>query len=112
MVSHLANNFQRKFKEECAKEETLKLCSVFPDSQTGFFHMPDYMLYWILSSDYLRVEEEHTVLQFIFHYTKFVNERKGFNSAVVSANLLTKSLRFNFIDIYNIMSAVRKNQVL
>ena len=74
--------------------------------------MPSYMVYWMLCSDYLKVEDEHTVLSFIFHYTKLQNERKGFTPAIASANLLTKSLRFNFIDTYNIMSAVRKNSVL
>jgi hypothetical protein len=31
---------------------------------------------------------------------------------VHAANLLAKCLRFNFIDIYNIMSALRKNEAL
>ena len=113
LVSHLATNFQRTFKEECAREETLRVCAaVHPDSHTGLFRMPDYMVYWMLCSDYLKVEDEHTVLSFIFHYTKLQNERRGFKAAVATANILSKSLRFNFIDIYNIMSAVRKNPIL
>ena len=113
LVSHLTTNFQRKFKEESGKIETLKICQqVYPNSHKGLFHMPDYMVYWMLCSDYLKVEDEHTVLSFIFHYTKLQSERKGFEAAVTSANMLAKSLRFNFIDIYNIMSAVRKNHIL
>ena len=76
MCQHDALVFPKvSVKEECAKEETLRLCKVLPDSLTGLFYMPDYMVYWMLSSDYLKVEDEHTVLSFIFHFTKLQNER-------------------------------------
>ena len=38
LVSHLTTNFQRKFKEESAKVETLKICQqVYPNSHFGLF---------------------------------------------------------------------------
>ena len=67
------------------------------------------MIYWLLSSDLLKVEDEHTVLSFIFHYTAALRERKGLEESILAADLLTKCLRFNFLDYYNMMSAIRKN---
>ena len=57
----------------------------------------------------LKVEDEHTVLSFIFHYTATIREKKSIEDSVMAADLLTKCLRFNFLDYYNIMSAIRKN---
>ena len=66
-------------------------------------------MHWLLASDYLKVDEEHTVLAFIFHYTGLIREQKGVVPAISAANQLTRSLRLNFVDLYNLMSAVRKN---
>ena len=70
------------------------------------------MIYWLLSSDLLKVEDEHTVLSFIFHYTAALKEKKGLEESILAADLLTKCLRFNFLDYYNIMSAIRKNPAM
>ena len=35
------------------------------------------MIYWLLSSDQLKVEDENTVLSFVFHYTNLVREKQG-----------------------------------
>jgi len=51
-------------------------------------------------------------LSFIFHHTKLKITRRGIETAIISANVLSKCLRFNFLDIYNIMSALRKNEAL
>ena len=71
--------------------------------------MPVYFIYWLLSSNNLKCEDEHTVLQFVFHYTNLLRQRKDEQMAVLAADQLTKALRFNFIDFYNLMSATRKN---
>ena len=67
------------------------------------------MIYWLLSSDILKVEDENTVLSFIFHYTNLARERRSAQTAVQAVDMLTKCLRFNFLDFYNLMSAIRKN---
>jgi hypothetical protein len=38
--------------------------------------------------------------------------RKGLDAAILTANLLSKCLRFKYLDIYNTMSAIRKNESL
>ena len=68
------------------------------------------MPYWLLSSDTLKVEDENTVLSFIFHYSNLLKEKKGSQSnAVLAVDQLTKCLRFNFCDLHNLMSAIRKS---
>ena len=42
----------------------------------GLFAQPVHVLYWLLSSDILKVEDENTVLSFIFHYSNLIKERK------------------------------------
>lgn len=74
--------------------------------------MADPVLFWLLSSDNIKVEDEHQILSFIFHTTKLRSQRKNWEAAIITANLLSKCLRFNFLDIYNIMSAIRKNETL
>lgn len=49
------------------------------------------------------------MLSFIFHYTAILREKKSIEDSILAADLLTKCLRFNFLDYYNIMSAIRKN---
>ena len=66
----------------------------------------------MLQSDTLKTEDEHTVLGFIFHYTNLQRIRQGKEAALLSANLLTRCLRFNFLDLYYILSAIRKNESL
>ena len=68
-------------------------------------------LYWLLSSDLLKVEDENTVLSFIFHYTSLLKEKSkdGEREAIMAADQLVKCLRFNFLDMHNMMSAIRKN---
>lgn len=78
----------------------------------GLFSQPTYVVYWILSSDLLKVEDENTVLSFIFHYTNILRERSGQVEAVLAADQLAKCLRFNYVDFYNLMSAIRKNSSL
>lgn len=83
-----------------------------PKPETGLLHLPDEVLFWLLGSDFLKVEDEHQVLSFVFQLTKLRILRKGLPAAIKSANLLARCLRFNFIEIYNMMSALRKNESL
>ena len=75
LVNYITINFQRKFKEACALQETRKI-QYWDKQETGLFDLPDYMLYWMLSSDNLKVQDEHTVLSFIFHFTKIIELKK------------------------------------
>ena len=70
------------------------------------------MLYWLLSSDLLKVEDENTVLSFIFHYSDLKQEAKDLQTAVDDVDMLTKCLRFNFLEFHNLMSATRKNPAI
>jgi hypothetical protein len=85
---------------------------VIPNALIGLFHMSDQVLFWLLSSDNIKVEDEHHVLSFVFQHTKLKILRKGLPYAIQSANLLARCIRYNLVDIYNIMSAVRKNEAL
>lgn len=77
-------------------------------------------LYSLLQSDDLKVEDENTVLSFIFHYCKQRAAEKpttsqtscGLETATRAANTLAKCLRFNFLSFYNVISAIRKNEAL
>jgi len=68
----------------------------------------------LLDSDDIKVDDENTVLSFVFHYTKLMNaQSQEVNSkSIISANSLSKCLRYNFLSFYNIMSALRKNEAL
>lgn len=114
MIHNFANNFQRLFREEIAKEESLKVCSPIAVSNAlvGLFHLSDQVLFWLLSSDNIKVEDEHHILSFVFQHTKLKTLRKGLANGIQSANLLSRCIRFNLLDIYNIMSALRKNEAL
>ena len=74
--------------------------------------MSDSVLFWLLSSDKIKVEDEHQILSFIFHITKLRLQKKGCDSAIITANVLSKCLRFKYLDIYNILSALRKNETM
>ena len=79
----------------------------------GLFVQPVYVLYWLLSSDVLKVEDENTVLSFIFHYTSLARGRLASQQeAILAADQLIKCLRLNYCDLHNLMSAIRKNPTL
>ncbi len=44
-------------------------------SNNGLLAQPLYMPYWLLSSDLLKVEDENTVLSFIFHYSNLLKDK-------------------------------------
>lgn len=52
------------------------------------------------------------MLSFVFQHTKLKTLRKGLPAAIASANLLARCLRLSFVEIYNMMSALRKNEAL
>lgn len=60
----------------------------------------------MLQSNYLKVEDENTVLSFIVHYSRLNSAE--IDKAVQGVNQLAKSLRYNFLSFYNVMSALRK----
>ena len=82
MIHHFASTFQRKFKEESALEQTIRMCPQTFKSKPGLFSQPIHMIYWLLSSDQLKVEDENTVLSFIFHYSNLAREKQGTKIAV------------------------------
>jgi hypothetical protein len=66
------------------------------------------MVYCMLSSNNLKVDDENTVLSFVHNYTKLLPLAKG----IMAANELAKCLRYNFLSMYNIVSALRRNEAL
>ena len=48
----------------------------------------------------------------MFQYTKLKTVHKGLKAAIASANLLARCLRFNYIEINNMMSARCNNESL
>ena len=85
------------------------MCPQAIPRKAGLLTLPAYVNYWLLSSDLLKVEDENTVLSFIFHYSNLQKEEKGLQRAIEGVNMLTKCLRFNFLDLHNLLSATRKN---
>lgn len=71
--------------------------------------MPLTCITQLLQSDFLKVEDENTVLSFVYHYTK---TQPNLASGIGTANELSKCVRFNFLSLYNIMSALRKSEAL
>ena len=76
-MHHFASTFQRQFKEECSIERTIKMCPRTMTSKPGLFTQPVQIIYWLLNSDQLKVEDENTVLSFVFHYTNLMREKKS-----------------------------------
>lgn len=77
MVQYFASTFQKRFKEEQSLEKARKMCPQSIKESYGLFQEPSYVMYWLLCSDLLKVEDENTVLSFIFHYTNVLKERAG-----------------------------------
>jgi hypothetical protein len=71
--------------------------------------MPLSCVTQLLQSDFLKVEDENTVLSFVYHYTK---TQTNLACGISTANELSKCLRFNFLSLYNIMSSLRKCEAL
>jgi len=40
------------------------------NTPNGLLSLPTYVVFWLLQSDLLKVEDENTVLSFIFQFTK------------------------------------------
>lgn len=57
------------------------------------------------------MSDEHQCLSFLYHHTKLLLPSSK-QRALASANLLSQCLRFNFLNTYNILSALRKNESL
>ena len=53
------------------------MCPQTIPRKAGLLTLPAYVNYWLLSSDLLKVEDENTVLSFIFHYSNLQKEEKG-----------------------------------
>ena len=66
----------------------------------------------MLDSDELKVEDENIVLSYIYHYSRQVRDRESLSAAVHAVNHLSKCLRFNFLSLYNITSAIRKSEAV
>ena len=52
------------------------MCPQTIPRKAGLLTLPAYVNYWLLSSDLLKVEDENTVLSFIFHYSNLQKEQK------------------------------------
>ena len=63
----------------------------------------------MLKSNSLDAEDENTVLGFVFNYVERIREKKVANKVT---NLLVSCLRYNFICLRKILSAIRRNEHL
>ena len=64
-------------------------------------------------SNLLRIEDENSVLGFIFHYTQNLGEVYSDPKAVaMMTSLLVQALRYNFLCLRRILSALRRNEWL
>ena len=114
IMFHLAGHFQQKLREELVAIETTKICPQQTTGQNGLLKLPLACAYSLIDSDDLKVDDENTVLSFIFHYTKQIKNtsQESLPSAIKAANRLARCIRYNFLSFYNVMSALRKNEAL
>jgi hypothetical protein len=73
--------------------------------------LPFYTMYQILSSHYLKIDDEDQVLAFIYNYTNKFGMQYPDAVGYVT-DLLAQTLRYSYLSIYKILSALRDNQHL
>jgi hypothetical protein len=61
-------------REELIAMETSKVCPQQVTPPNGLLKLPLACAYSLLDSDDLKVDDENTVLSFIFHYTKKITD--------------------------------------
>jgi hypothetical protein len=76
------------------------------------FHLPFETVYQLLQSHTLRVEDENTVLGFIFHFIENIGSIYTETTTTFVCNLLVQGLRYNFLCFRKMLSALRRNQWL
>lgn len=104
IMHYYAATFQNKFKEEVVSLETHKFQIPGQSIKHGLLSLPVTCVYSLLQSDDLKVDDENTVLSFVYHYCR--------QHGVKACNMLAKTLRFNFLSFHNMISAIRKNEAL
>lgn len=107
VMHQIADNFPRLFKQDYNTlfyENIRNRCSIF--------NMSFCTLYHLLMSNSLRVEDENTVLGYLFHYLENFGGVYPEKTTRHVANLLVQALRYNFLCLRKIMSALRRNEWL
>jgi hypothetical protein len=110
LMHYFTSNFYSLFKKEFTLIKQVKTISSNQDK--GYLlNLPFYTIFQILSSNYLKVEIEDQVLSFIYHYTKrFIDHPT--ESAGVITDLLASTLRFCYLSLDKILSAIKDNNHL
>ena len=62
----LSHDFSKLYQQDY--NDTVRNASIYGASRRSLFTMPFYMIYHLLKSNSLKVEDENTVLGFVFHY--------------------------------------------
>ena len=112
-MHYYSQTFQPKLKNELAKLESLKLQAPYTrQSYKGLCYLPLSCAYTLLDSDEVKAEDEHVCLSYVYHYTRLLREKEGLPEAIRAANQLSKCLRYNFLSLYNVVSAIRRNEAM
>src|SRR4051812_36836602 len=92
IMHYLTTNFYSHFKNEFAYLKQHNRIDV----SHGLLNLPFYTVYAMLSSNHLQVDDEKTVLSFIFHYIQRFGEKYPQGVTLV-CDLLMHTLRFSYL---------------
>jgi hypothetical protein len=70
IMHYYASTFQNKFKEEVVSLETHKFQIPGQSIKHGLLSLPVTCVFSLLQSDDLKVDDENTVLSFVYHYCR------------------------------------------
>ena len=96
VMHYLSSNFSKLYQQDCHLKHNL-------------LNMHFANFYQLLKSNSLRVDDENEVLGFVFNYVLQIESNKVANKVT---NLLASALRYNFICLRKILSAIRRNEHL
>lgn len=113
LMHYFTSNFYTLYKKEFSLVKQYKTASgaLISTDKGSLLTLPFYTVYQILSSDNLKVDIEDYVLSFLYHYTKKFYELPP-EAATLITDLLVNCLRFSFISLDKILTAIKDNEFL
>lgn len=76
------------------------------------FTVPFNSIHHLLQSNSLRVDDENSVLGFLFNYVENLTDVYPIKVAQYITEILVGTLRYNFLCLRKILSAIRRSEVL
>ena len=106
----LSHSFSKLYQQDY--NDTVRNASIYGAHRRSLFTMPFYTIYHLLQSNSLKVDDENTVLGFVFHYVQKIGEHYPLKIASAITEVLVGTLRYNFLCLRKILSAIRRSELL